>query len=224
MSAHAGVVVTKTCATISLTKKEEQRKRTSARRISMKKAARLTAKLIVAVQYMLLPLIIIAFTMPERIVAALSRFGVDFPRLPMAWIAEDQRAFLASRGLITPRVESALWLFSAFALLSIGPAALRLLSGPLLFDVADWRTVLRKNNSSIPRFLIGWLFMSSGVWWALDIRTTLSTHLRGMVKTTTTAYVAFETFMFVCAVICFVEGLLGCIQIAFTQQRVPAPG
>jgi len=190
----------------------------------MKKAVQSAAKLIFAAELMLLPLIVIAFTMPERIVAALTQLGVDFPRLPMAWIAQDQRAFLAARGLVTPRVESALWLFSAFALLSIGSAALRLLSGPLLFDVVDWRTILKQRKTSIPRFLMGWLVTSSGIWAAVDLKTTLTTPLRGMLKNATTAYVAFETFIFVSAVIFFVEGLLGCIQMVFTQQRAPAPG
>lgn len=100
-------------------------------------------------------------------------------------------------------------------------ALLRLVSGPVLFDLTDWQKILKRTNSSRFRFVLIVLLLGPGsIWTALSVDMAKSMPLsKLMLFSSPRLLIGLEAFVFVFGVVVSAEGLLGCVQFALTLGR-----
>lgn len=182
------------------------------------------AKGIFAVEMALFPVLFLAFILPNQVVRMGAALGLDFRAVPDFWSLRDEQLFFASHGLSSPQVIYSLHISYVFVLATIVIVFLRLISGPLLFDVIDTRAILEKKRSSILRFVLSFLFVSGGGIWALHFSSSdASGVLKALIYSSPCRYIFLQAGAFVFGVVALVEGALGCIQLFLTRKRESSP-
>lgn len=187
----------------------------------MKRAGILLAKCVVAAEALLFPLLAVAFIFLILLTPSSSEKGIDFSHLSLLSVVKPQYSFLEMHGLITMRTAEALRIYSAFIVVSIIIGILRVLSGPILFYLFDVKLMLNRARLSLPRFIIGWLFFSlSFIPCTLNISISAKVSvIRTIIEHATTLYVLLQTLVFVFGIVVFVEGLLGCANLALANAK-----
>jgi hypothetical protein len=147
----------------------------------------------------------------------LSHFAASLNDPPALSFLRDQYDFLVSRGVPPPSAavplrlwECLIWVLSAIIL---G----RVLSSPFLFGVVDWRKRLRQTGRPA-KALLGLLLMPGAIWASMDIRIS-SAVFASLLNRAPRAFICLEAFVFLGALVLFVEGLIALADFAVSSVR-----
>src|SRR6185437_10402832 len=148
--------------------------------------------------------------------------GADLSSSPDLSVLEKQYIFLSSHGLISPKLVCALRLFGLFILFCTVVIPLRLISGPSLFDVVDWRRIAKKVNSSTFRLVaLGFIMGLGCIWSSLDLENSRGIPVaKVIIFYWPGAFVGLEALCFVFGMVSLVETCLGCIQLFLTRNSL----
>lgn len=188
---------------------------------AMKKNYQTFAKIVAAIEFASFPLLIVAFVLLNQITSVALAMGADLSSPPDIGVLERQYIYLASHGLVSPNLVCALRLFGFFILLCAVVVPLRLISGPGLFDVVDWRRIAKKANSSTFRLVaLGVIFGLGCIWSSLDLESSSRLPVaKVIIFSWPGAFVGLEALSFVFGMVSLVETCLGCIQLFLTQKN-----
>ncbi len=168
----------------------------------------------------LFPLVFGMFVFSRPLSNVVKVFGNDPATQPSLWFLREQYEFLLARAVDPSSISLSLRLFGLLVWITISVVMLRLVSGPFLFSLLDYRKILKRRSVSTVKFIFLWLFMSTAIWASMDIQGSSSAPLLGaLLLRSPLGYVCLEAFVFVTGAIAFVEGLLALFQLALTSDR-----
>ena len=181
----------------------------------MKKHYKTFAKAVAGIEFVSFPLLVVAFVRLNQITSFAILLRADFSSPPSIGFLEKQYAVLSNHQLISPRVTCALHLFGFFVFFRSVVMPLRLISAPALFDMIDWRTIARKDNSSIFRLVVlFFIFGAGGIWSSLNLEGSIQVPmLRPIIFHWPSAFIGLEALQFVFGTVCLIEGFLACVQL-----------
>jgi hypothetical protein len=179
----------------------------------------LVAILILIAEVTLIPLVVVVFTF-ARTLPRSTYFASFLDKPPNLSFLRDQYDFLLTRGVDQISAAVPLRLFELLIWILVLVILLRLVSGPLLSGLINWRKRLQAAGMSIVKFSIGLLLMAVAVWSSMDMRGSSAVPaIDSMLKRAPQVYVFFEAFVFVGASILFVEGLMALLDIVLISAR-----
>jgi len=177
---------------------------------------------VLLVELCLLPLLLLALVFSATLSRLIAKYGFDPNGLANIWFLQDQSALFAARGAEPYTIINHLQVFGAFVWISVSIALLRLLSGPLLFDLMDARDAVRSRRIPSPppgKLLLGWLAAGPVAIWASMYGSDSAPQLAFLLRHSPQAYIGLEAFVFVTGTIFLAEGLLFCIRPLFKRWR-----
>jgi len=177
------------------------------------------SKSIVAIELSLLPLLLAAFIVWPTVFKVGGILDLSLPSIESVPFLQWQSAALQARGVNGEVIGIEFRLFAAFVWLSVATAMLRLLSGPFLFSVITSRMANRRPVASIERLVLGWACAGPLAMFAASYGLTAAPVFNLLLKTSPRAFIRFETFMFVGAIIISLEGVLAAVRVLATRAR-----